>query len=103
MSWVKGPVASGRPGPTGSQERPARVAARKGEAMTRNWQLRPAPAGGPAGSCGAEELLWRGTYMDAFPDNVWYGAGWPWVGFTIWHLAPQLILGPRRGRAQFLA
>lgn len=50
-----------------------------------------------------EELLWRGTYMDAFPDNVWYGAGWPWVGFTIWHLAPQLILAPRRGRARFLA
>jgi hypothetical protein len=29
--------------------------------------------------------------------------GWPLVGFTIWHLAPQLLLPPRRGRAQFLA
>jgi hypothetical protein len=48
-----------------------------------------------------EELLWRGTYRDAFPDDRWRGAGWPWVGF-IWHLAPQLILPARRGRAQFL-
>ena len=49
-----------------------------------------------------EELLWRGTYLEAFPDDVWRAAGWPWVGFTIWHLAPQLILPPRRGRPQFL-
>ena len=50
-----------------------------------------------------EELLWRATYLAAFPDDPWRGAGWPWVGFTIWHLAPQLILPSRRGRARFLA
>jgi len=50
-----------------------------------------------------EELLWRGAYLDAFPDEPWPGAVWPWVGFTLWHLAPQLILPSRRGRAQFLA
>ena len=49
-----------------------------------------------------EELLWRGTYLDVFPDDAWRAVGWPLVGFTLWHLAPQLILPPRRGRAQFL-
>jgi hypothetical protein len=27
---------------------------------------------------------------------------WPWIGFTIWHLAPQVILPSRRGRVRFL-
>jgi membrane protease YdiL (CAAX protease family) len=49
-----------------------------------------------------EELLWRGTYLDVLPEDPWRGAGWPWIGFTIWHLAPQIILPSRRGRAQFL-
>jgi len=49
-----------------------------------------------------EELLWRGSYLDWFPDDPWRGAAWPWIGFTVWHLAPQVILPSRRGRAQFL-
>jgi hypothetical protein len=50
-----------------------------------------------------EELLWRGTYLNAFPDDLWRGAVWPWAGFTLWHLAPQLVLPSPRGRARFLA
>ena len=50
-----------------------------------------------------EELLWRGVFLDAFPDDVWRGAVWPWAGFTLWHLAPQLVLPSPRGRVQFLA
>jgi membrane protease YdiL (CAAX protease family) len=50
-----------------------------------------------------EELLWRGIYLDRFPDDPWRGAIWPWAGFTVWHLAPQMILPSRRGRAPFLA
>lgn len=50
-----------------------------------------------------EELLWRGTFLEAFPGDVWRGAVWPWAGFTLWHLAPQVILPSRHGRAKFLA
>jgi len=50
-----------------------------------------------------EEVLWRGLYLDAFPDDLWNGAVWPTVGFVLWHLAPQVILPSRRGRAPFLA
>jgi Type II CAAX prenyl endopeptidase Rce1-like len=49
-----------------------------------------------------EELLWRGSYLDWFPDDPWRGAAWPWIGFTVWHLAPQVILPSRRGRVKFL-
>jgi membrane protease YdiL (CAAX protease family) len=50
-----------------------------------------------------EELLWRGVFLDAFPDDVWRGAVWPCAGFTLWHLSPQLVLPSHRGRMQFLA
>jgi hypothetical protein len=49
-----------------------------------------------------EELLWRGAYLDTFPEDVWRGAVWPWVGFTLWHLAPQIVFPSRHGRAGFL-
>jgi Type II CAAX prenyl endopeptidase Rce1-like len=49
-----------------------------------------------------EELLWRGPYLDQFPDDVVRGALWPLAGFTVWHLAPQLIYPSPRGRAWFL-
>ena len=49
-----------------------------------------------------EELLWRGSYLDWFPDDPWRGAAWPWIGFTVWHLAPQVILPSRRRRVKFL-
>jgi membrane protease YdiL (CAAX protease family) len=49
-----------------------------------------------------EELLWRGLFLDQFRGDVVRGAVWPLVGFTAWHLAPQLILPSSRGRAGFL-
>jgi membrane protease YdiL (CAAX protease family) len=49
-----------------------------------------------------EELLWRGAYLDTFPGDVWRGAIWPWAGFTLWHLAPQIVLPSHHGRAGFL-
>jgi membrane protease YdiL (CAAX protease family) len=49
-----------------------------------------------------EELLWRGTFQAQFPDDVVRGALWPLAGFTLWHLAPQLILPSPRGRVRFL-
>jgi hypothetical protein len=39
-----------------------------------------------------EELLWRGVFVELFPDDVARGAVWPLIGFTLWHLAPQVIL-----------
>jgi hypothetical protein len=49
-----------------------------------------------------EELLWRGTFLDQFPGDIVAGALWPLAGFTVWHLAPQVILPSSRGRAAFL-
>jgi len=49
-----------------------------------------------------EELLWRGTFLDQFGDDVVRGALWPLAGFTLWHLAPQLVYPSPRGRAAFL-
>jgi membrane protease YdiL (CAAX protease family) len=49
-----------------------------------------------------EELLWRGVFLAQFPDDVVRGALWPLAGFTVWHLAPQLVLPSSRGRLGFL-
>ena len=38
-----------------------------------------------------EELLWRGLYVRAFPNNPWLGGVYPAVGFALWHFAPQTI------------
>jgi membrane protease YdiL (CAAX protease family) len=49
-----------------------------------------------------EELLWRGVFADEFPSDVMRGALWPLAGFTVWHLAPQLVLPSSLGRWRFL-
>lgn len=36
----------------------------------------------------AEEVLWRGLPITAFPESAWRGWLLPATGFTIWHLAP---------------
>ncbi|MGY1726321.1 type II CAAX prenyl endopeptidase Rce1 family protein [Geodermatophilus sp. SYSU D01062] len=50
-----------------------------------------------------EELLWRGTFLGVVRDDVVRGALWPPAGFTLWHLAPQLVHPSARGRLPFLA
>lgn len=50
-----------------------------------------------------EELLWRGVFLQEFPDEVWKGAIWPLAGFALWHLAPQTILPSQIGRGRFVA
>jgi len=47
------------------------------------------PAATLNGVC--EELLWRGLYVRAFPDNFWLAVLFPAVGFALWHLAPLQI------------
>ncbi len=39
-----------------------------------------------------EEILWRGTYLVVFRDNVWLALIYPSLGFALWHLAPQTII-----------
>ena len=39
----------------------------------------------------AEELLWRGLFLDAFPHSRSLGWAYPAVGFGLWHLAPQQV------------
>ena len=50
----------------------------------------------------AEELLWRGLFLHEFSDDVIRGSVWPLAGFSIWHLAPQIVLPSRMGRWQFV-
>jgi membrane protease YdiL (CAAX protease family) len=38
-----------------------------------------------------EEVLWRGTYLSAFPDSWLWGLLYPSVWFGLWHLAPQVV------------
>ncbi|HEY9471521.1 MAG TPA: CPBP family intramembrane glutamic endopeptidase [Propionibacteriaceae bacterium] len=49
-----------------------------------------------------EELLWRGLFLELFPNDPLRGLLWPLVGFSLWHLAPQMILPSRLGRWPFL-
>jgi membrane protease YdiL (CAAX protease family) len=39
-----------------------------------------------------EELLWRGLFIDVFPDRPALGYLYPTFGFALWHLAPQIIV-----------
>lgn len=38
-----------------------------------------------------EELLWRGVYMELFPDRIFYRIIWPSIGFALWHYAPGSV------------
>lgn len=59
--------------------------------------------GSAAVNATAEELLWRGMFLEVFPDDVVLGALWPLAGFGLWHLAPQIVLPSRHGRWAFVA
>lgn len=50
----------------------------------------------------AEELLWRGMFQEVFPEDALRGSLWPLAGFSLWHVAPQVVLPSRRGRARFV-
>jgi hypothetical protein len=39
-----------------------------------------------------EELLWRGTYVELFPEDWRSGYLYPAVWFGLWHVAPQSVL-----------
>jgi len=39
-----------------------------------------------------EELLWRGTYITAFPEKLFPGYIFPAVAFGIWHVAPYAAM-----------
>lgn len=39
-----------------------------------------------------EEVLWRGLYVELFPDDPWLGLVYPSIWFGLWHLAPQAVL-----------
>ena len=48
-----------------------------------------------AGNGVCEEILWRGTYQAAFPDNVALNTVYPALGFGLWHMAPQTVVPNR--------
>ncbi len=38
-----------------------------------------------------EELLWRGVYLDLFPESLLLGMIWPSLWFALWHYAPGSV------------
>jgi membrane protease YdiL (CAAX protease family) len=38
-----------------------------------------------------EELLWRGVYLELFPNNLFLGLIWPSLWFALWHYAPGSV------------
>lgn len=38
-----------------------------------------------------EEVLWRGVYMELFPDTILLRMVWPSIWFGLWHYAPGSI------------
>jgi membrane protease YdiL (CAAX protease family) len=82
------------------------VGALSSELLPRRRQVDPAVlavmVAGAVVNAPAEELLWRGMFMELFPDDPIRGAAWPLAGFAVWHLAPQLVLPSRHGRIGFV-
>jgi len=54
---------------------------------------------------GAEELLWRGTFLRIFPGDLVLGYLYPTLAFALWHLAPLRVMPNRApgGSASFVA
>jgi membrane protease YdiL (CAAX protease family) len=40
-----------------------------------------------------EEVLWRGVYMELFPQRTYYRIVWPGLWFALWHYAPGSVSG----------
>jgi hypothetical protein len=59
--------------------------------------------GSAAVNAPAEELLWRGMFLEVFPEDRVLGSLWPLAGFSLWHLAPQMVFPSRHGRWGFVA
>ncbi len=38
-----------------------------------------------------EEVLWRGAYMELFPQNLFFRIVWPSTWFALWHFVPSSI------------
>jgi len=38
-----------------------------------------------------EEVLWRGVYMELFPDSILFRIVWPSIWFALWHYAPGSV------------
>ncbi len=38
-----------------------------------------------------EEVFWRGTYVQVFPRQAFWGFVYPSIGFGLWHIAPQSV------------
>lgn len=41
----------------------------------------------------AEEVLWRGTFVSAFPSDRLRGFLYPALAFAAWHVSPTSVLG----------
>jgi membrane protease YdiL (CAAX protease family) len=79
-------------------------------AVTTEWLPNLRAAGWPAVAVSAgvgftnaiaEDALWRGAAVAAWPEDPVRGWLWPAAGFTAWHLVPltaQPTSGPRRIR-----
>jgi membrane protease YdiL (CAAX protease family) len=49
----------------------------------------------------AEEVLWRGVFVELFPERWALAVLYPAVGFTLWHIAPVMGQPDKRRLALF--
>jgi membrane protease YdiL (CAAX protease family) len=42
----------------------------------------------------AEEILWRGLFVETFPSEVFRGYAYPTLWFGLWHISPQQVIFP---------
>ena len=49
-----------------------------------------------------EELFWRGLYVFLFPDNLFFGLIFPTLTFSLWHIAPQIVIPAESGVIVFV-
>lgn len=38
-----------------------------------------------------EEVLWRGVFIELFPNDLWWGWFWSTIWFALWHFAPGSV------------
>ncbi|MBI3217306.1 MAG: CPBP family intramembrane metalloprotease [Mycobacterium sp.] len=50
-----------------------------------------------------EELLWRAVFLREFDSRPRLAMAWSLFGFSLWHVAPQLVLPSPLGRGRFVA
>ncbi|MGD2146505.1 MAG: CPBP family intramembrane metalloprotease [Anaerolineae bacterium] len=61
------------------------------EYHTSSWWELPLLLSSCLGNGLFEEVLWRGVYMEMFPENILLRIVWPSIWFALWHYLPGSV------------